>query len=229
MAVLKYHSYALLCKMFAISLALAVFLLLDDPLDKYLQDFFYMGGGHWLLEKSLHPWAYYIFYLLPKWLLSLFSVFLLFQGVNSFRNGNKRRALQYGLVFLTLALVPLLISIIKNISLVPCPYNLVEYGGTVEAESIIQFILLRNSTEGSCFPAGHASGGFALLGLVFLARDHKEFWRYLFLANGLGFVMGIYQQARGAHFLSHNLVTQSIAFAVVLLILIIFNRFKKSL
>ena len=70
---------------------------------------------------------------------------------------------------------------------------------------------------GGCFPAGHASGGFALLGLV-AARGTRR-WRngILALGLGLGWWMGGYQMLKGAHYLSHTLTTMIVAWLVVLL------------
>jgi len=62
------------------------------------------------------------------------------------------------------------------------------------------------SEAGHCFPSGHASGGFALLALYFAAYLYAR-RPALFLLPGLlvGTVFALGQQARGAHFLSHDL------------------------
>lgn len=61
------------------------------------------------------------------------------------------------------------------------------------------------------FPAGHASGGFALLSLAWAWSGRTA--SRLGFAAGLGFggFMGLYQIARGEHFLSHTTATGLIA------------------
>ncbi|MPN56951.1 hypothetical protein SDC9_204644 [bioreactor metagenome] len=72
--------------------------------------------------------------------------------------------------------------------------------------------------RGYGFPAGHASGGFALLSLWFAFETRRG--RLLGLSAGLalGWTMGLYQMAKGAHFLSHTLVTMFGAWLMILLI-----------
>jgi membrane-associated PAP2 superfamily phosphatase len=114
---------------------------------------------------------------------------------------------------LTLATVPLLAGLGKRLLDVHCPYDLSRYGGE---ETYVRLCACRGPEEpetrrGGCFPAGHASGGFALLGLA-AARDDRR-WRRLALALGLGIGgwMGAYQMLRGAHFLSHTVTTLLLA------------------
>ena len=66
---------------------------------------------------------------------------------------------------------------------------------------------------GHCFPAGHASGGFALLALGWLSD--RRAWRIAGTGTGLaaGSVMAAYQMAKGAHFLSHSLATLALGAA----------------
>ncbi|QJW84804.1 hypothetical protein HK414_17725 [Ramlibacter terrae] len=62
---------------------------------------------------------------------------------------------------------------------------------------------------GRCFPAGHASSGFALFGGYFAWRgvDARTAHRWLAGAGAGGLVLGLAQQWRGAHFMSHTLWT----------------------
>ena len=72
----------------------------------------------------------------------------------------------------------------------------------------------RPARRGRCFPAGHASGGFALLGLIGLARTTRGRWAAFAVAMAAGWAMGVYQMAKGAHYLSHTLVTLLVAWGV---------------
>lgn len=79
---------------------------------------------------------------------------------------------------------------------------------------------------GRCFPAGHASGGFALIMLYFAVPNAR--WRWMGLAAGLaaGWLMGGYQMLRGEHFLSHTVTTMLLAWLVDLLIILVVERFR---
>jgi membrane-associated PAP2 superfamily phosphatase len=61
--------------------------------------------------------------------------------------------------------------------------------------------------SGGCFPAGHASTGFAFLGGYFAYRGSEPGRARAWLVGGLtaGLVLGLTQQMRGAHFMSHTL------------------------
>lgn len=67
-----------------------------------------------------------------------------------------------------------------------------------------------------CFPAGHASAGYAWLALYFFAREVQPKLRYWALGAGvcLGLVFGIAQQIRGAHFVSDDLWTAAVCWLV---------------
>jgi membrane-associated PAP2 superfamily phosphatase len=90
-----------------------------------------------------------------------------------------------------------------------CPYELTRYGGDVPYVKLFERFPddARPERRGVCFPAGHASGGFALLALSGLAATRRG--RLLGIAIGLavGPWMGIYQMLKGAHYLSHTLIT----------------------
>ena len=70
----------------------------------------------------------------------------------------------------------------------------------------------------ACFPAGHASAGYAWMALYFFFLATRPQWRWLGLAVGivLGLLFGVVQQLRGAHFLSHDLWTAVICWSCAL-------------
>lgn len=71
-----------------------------------------------------------------------------------------------------------------------------------------------SAAQGHCWPAGHASGGFALLAFRLLAGDPQRRRLVTGLALGAGWWMGGYQMLKGAHFISHTLVTLSLSVAI---------------
>lgn len=77
---------------------------------------------------------------------------------------------------------------------------------------------------GHCFPSGHSSGGFALLAIYFAAFPYTR-RPALFLLPGLviGFIFALGQQARGGHFLSHDLWTLSLCWFGALALFLLFR------
>jgi len=126
-----------------------------------------------------------------------------------------RRPLAY-LTLTTLA-ATLLVSWIKSWTDVDCPWDLLRYGGE---RPWLGLFAARPAglPRGVCFPAGHASAGYAWVATYFFARATRPRWRHRALAAGLGLglAFGIAQQLRGAHFLSHDLWTLAICWLVAL-------------
>jgi len=106
-----------------------------------------------------------------------------------------------------------------------CPWDLLRYGGTHPRVGLFG---LRPAGLGRnhCFPAGHASGGYAWLALYFFFLAVRPGWRWAGLAAGacLGLVFGVSQQLRGAHFLSHDLWTIAICWTTALALHVAFRR-----
>lgn len=103
-----------------------------------------------------------------------------------------------------------LITLFKSISHVSCAWDFARYGGERPYASV--FTEIMHLSGGECFPAGHASGGYAWLAFYFLGVYRNSNWRWAGLAFALsvGIVFGFAQQLRGAHFISHDLWTLGI-------------------
>jgi membrane-associated PAP2 superfamily phosphatase len=71
---------------------------------------------------------------------------------------------------------------------------------------------------GHCFPAAHASSGFALMAFYFVLRERHMRWAKVTLWGSIliGIAFGIAQQARGAHFLSHDVFSAFLVWMVSL-------------
>ena len=109
---------------------------------------------------------------------------------------------------LTTLLSLLAVVSIKYISSTSCPWDLAEFGGV--ARYVSHWTLgVVDGGGAHCFPAGHASAGFAFFGGYFVLRDAAPRAARIWLVATLvvGLVLGISQQARGAHFMSHTLWT----------------------
>ena len=102
----------------------------------------------------------------------------------------------------------LVVSGIKLHSHTSCPWDLREFGGVATHVSHWAWGVLDGGT-GGCFPAGHASAGFAFLGGFFVFRHvlPRTAARWLAGALAVGLIFGLAQQVRGAHYMSHTLWT----------------------
>lgn len=120
------------------------------------------------------------------------------------------------LVALCIAIIPLTIGIMKGRSDLYCPWSIDRYDGDRPHLHFFDPLPTDYPPDcGQCFPAGHASGGFALLGLYYLADSRRGRWLGFAIGMTAGWVMGIYQMLKGAHFLSHTIVTMLIALIIV--------------
>lgn len=99
------------------------------------------------------------------------------------------------------------VSALKWFSLSSCPWDLSAFGGWAQYSS--HWSAVPDGGSGHCFPAGHASAGFAFMGGFFAFRDQSPQLARLWLLGAVaaGLLFGIAQQARGAHFMSHTLWT----------------------
>lgn len=107
------------------------------------------------------------------------------------------------------ALVALLVvSSLKGLSATSCPWDLAEFGGVARYASHWALGIV-DGGGGHCFPAGHASAGFAFMGGYFALQRRQPRAARLWLAASLvaGLILGGAQQVRGAHFMSHTLWT----------------------
>lgn len=102
----------------------------------------------------------------------------------------------------------LVVTLIKGLSKTSCPWDLQVFGGV--ATYISHWDLFQiDGGGGHCFPAGHASTGFAFMAAYFSLRQNgaPTARRWLVCAVLAGLVLGVSQQMRGAHFMSHTLWT----------------------
>ena len=113
-----------------------------------------------------------------------------------------------GHAFITTLVALLVVSTIKIHSHTSCPWDLQQFGGVASHVSHWAWGVADGGT-GRCFPAGHASAGFAFIGGFFAFRHvlPKTAWRWFTGAMLVGFILGLAQQLRGAHYMSHTLWT----------------------
>lgn len=156
--------------------------------------------AHWLWRDALHDkirhWP---------WLLELVLLISIGLPFGNLKKISRARRAQLGLTTLAALLV---VSGIKTFSNTSCPWDLQYFGGV--ANYVSHWALgVKDGGNGGCFPAGHASAGFAFIGGFFAFRHSvpKSAWRWFAGAMLVGLVLGIAQQVRGAHYMSHTFWT----------------------
>jgi membrane-associated PAP2 superfamily phosphatase len=203
-----------------LTLAGALALFEFSGLDLWLQDHFYdFSARRWMVDAD-DPLGRLVFYNGPKAGIILLALAVLVLALGP---GRWRDRLHFGrrdlwVALLTLVSVPALAGLGKELSNIFCPSEIRRYGGDVPYVKLCDPYPAddRPARKGRCFPAGHASGGFALLGLMWLRRTRA--WRRggIILGLGVGWWMGAYQMLKGAHYLSHTVTTMLVAWIVLL-------------
>lgn len=190
-------------------------------LDIFIQSFFYnFNTKNWLINKD-EPLLKFFFYDGIKNLLILCAVAIFFSLI-FLRKKELIQEYKKGLIIVLLAaiFVPVIIGSLKAISNTPCPCNIVNFNGTYPETKVFDsypkgFI---QTSKAKCWPAGHASGGFALMALFFLFKTPKNQKRALVVALVIAWSMGLYKMLLGDHFLSHTIITMIMAWLIILII-----------
>ena len=130
-----------------------------------------------------------------------------------------------GYVLLAMLLATLIVGGLKVVTNVDCPWDVAGFGGHNP-----YFTLLADRPDAlkhaQCFPGAHASSGFALFCFYFVFRDRSRrvaHWM-LAMAIAVGVTFSIGQEARGAHFLSHDLTSVAIVWFVQLALYVMMLR-----
>lgn len=211
-------------KQIVITILLLVFVMaffqLTDS-DIYIQSFFYdFESKTWLIDKN-EPILKFFLYDGLKNLLLLFGL-LIFLSLIFLRKKSLVQEYKKGLIIVLLSaiFVPLIIGSLKAISNTPCPCNIVYFNGSYPDIKVFDsypkdFI---QTSKAKCWPAGHASGGFALMALFFFFKNPRNQFFGLIGAITLGWSMGTYKMLLGDHFLSHTIITMILAWIIILTI-----------
>lgn len=204
-----------------ILLVLAIIFFGITDIDTIFQDKFYNFQLHnWILDRNLEPFKF-IFYDGIKKLLILIAVILLIaliffskkQLIKDYKKG-------IYVVLFSAILVPVSVGALKAKTNMPCPKNIVRYEGIYPDTKVwenypIDFI---QEKKIKCWPAGHASGGFALFSLFFLFKNKKAKKIGIYITILIGWSMGLYKMFIGDHFLSHTVITMILSWFIVSLI-----------
>jgi membrane-associated PAP2 superfamily phosphatase len=163
---------------------------------------------HWLLTRVLHDGAKTL-----AWVFTLLLCLGVVWPVGPFQRLPFARRLQLPV---TALLASAVISALKGLNSTSCPWEMAAFGGVAQHLSHWSGWFMPDGGSGRCFPAGHATSGFAFVGGFFALRHHLPRLARGWLAGALvaGLVLGAVQQLRGAHFMSHTLWTAWICWMV---------------
>lgn len=197
---------------------LAALLLLEtSDIDRAVSRWFYDAGTHafplrhaFLFDTVLHHWMKYVVILIAVLISAAWLYTYIFPELRS-----QRRRLLF--LALALSLAPLTVSALKLVTNRPCPWDFADYGGAIPYTHL--FERSTPHARGQCFPAGHASTGFALLGFFFAAHHARRRGlarAALLLGLAGGIVLGMGRVAQGAHFVSHVLWSGLVCWLVML-------------
>jgi membrane-associated PAP2 superfamily phosphatase len=188
--------------------------------DRMLQQLFFQNG-EWLLSKSFHSEYKWLLYAGPKIFIGTIAGSFLILFLASMVSSKFKELLPLWrkpalLVLLSIIFVPLAVALLKSVTGVYSPVDMLQYGGKHPHIGLLEQLWTYGKTAGGrSFPAGHASGGFALVALYYLPV-RSGYKKILFSAGLLtGWGMGLYQMARGEHFFSHTLTTMFLALAIM--------------
>lgn len=198
-------------------------------LDRVISDLFYIPQthsfvaqhNHWF-EKLTHKWPRYLpnvtgglaltgalmslvwplLAKLPKLQVLLDTVRL--GPVLRFTTAYRR---DFWFVAISFSIATGLVHYFKSHTDVYCPVELVQYGGSaIRHEWYENLNFFHQIGHGRCWPGGHASAGYSMLALYFVARSYR--WKYstllLKVVLVLGSVYGTTKVMQGWHFMSHT-------------------------
>jgi membrane-associated PAP2 superfamily phosphatase len=190
-------------------------------LDISIQDFLFDPQTHtWLLGKHTQPYQF-IFYDGIKILLILFALLLLL-SLLFLRKSITIQKYKQGIIIVVLSavIVPFTASTLKKYTNMPCPKHTQHYGGIYPETKVWEHYpaSFKQPSHIQCWPAGHASGGFALLSLFFLFKSRKNRQRAILLGLSVGWIMGGYKMLIGDHYFSHTWITMLLSWLLILLI-----------
>lgn len=134
------------------------------------------------------------------------------------------------LALLGLILIPSAVAWLKLSTNRHCPWDIVDFGGFAPYLGLLAE-MPGEIVRGVCFPASHAATGFMWLAPALALHAASPRWsrRGIWLALGVGLLMGLTRQAQGGHFLSHTLWSAWLAWAMTVLLAALLGVSRSSL
>lgn len=155
----------------AILLLFVLFVFQYSNIDIEIQEYFYnFNTKEWIWDRK-EPISNLLLYTGLKKTLIVFAVIVLFTLV-IFWKKELIQKYKAGMIIIVLSsiLVPATVISLKNETNTPCPKNIEHFNGSYPDIKVFDSYPKDFKQEGKirCWPAGHASAGFALMSLFFL-------------------------------------------------------------
>lgn len=172
----------------------------------------WIGTGNWWIETVIHTGG--------RWATRVVVLAAIALWISTYVNPELRTLRRPAIYFsVSVVLSVSIVGLLKLVTNVDCPWDLAMFGGHYP---FVHLFAHRPAElrAGHCFPAAHASSGYALMALYFAFRERNATLARLglVLGIGIGLVFGLAQQARGAHFASHDVWSAFITWIVALTI-----------
>lgn len=193
-----------------------VFLNRYSNLDVALSNLFFNAELHQFPFKQ-NQWLTLILHDGMRWLAATVWLGLVFTALRT--KHNRANYIEIANLLTVSVLCAVAVSLLKAKSMHSCPWDLSIFGGSADYFRIFQDTRsLQNSGPGKCFPSGHASTAFMWIPLLYstlpILMQHRGWVTFAILTAGT--LSGGVQLLKGAHFMSHVLVSAWICWGVTL-------------
>lgn len=180
--------------------------------------YFDEASARWLGSGTGGWWARDILHTGGRWLVrGIAATALVLLALSFFVERLRPWRRQARFIALAMIVSTTVVGLLKTVTNVDCPWDLAGFGGH---NPFIPLFADRPDLlpRAQCFPGAHASSGFALVSFYFAFRDSRPRLALVLLAIALsvGVAFSIGQEARGAHFLSHDLVSAALVWFIQL-------------
>jgi membrane-associated PAP2 superfamily phosphatase len=198
---------------------LVVFTLLElGGADRRVAQALFHAHGQWLGTGAGDWWAHRLLHDGGRWVVrGVAATAAAAWGMSFLLRGTRRWRHAAGFVFTAIVASVAVVGGLKSLTNVDCPRDLAGFGG---ARPYVALFADRADylPRGRCFPGAHSSSGFALVCFYFLWRGRRPRAARagLVAACLMGVAFSVGQQARGAHFLTHDLASAGLVWFVQL-------------
>jgi membrane-associated PAP2 superfamily phosphatase len=184
------------------------------------QKFFDSARQQWLWDRD-EPISKFLLYDGIKGALIIYALSLaLILALPKLRRRVRTYIRPLLVALLSIIIVPAIVAELKTLTDVPCPRSIQGFNGHLPHVSVLDAWPegTRPDEIQRCFPASHASGGFALMALVLLGRSRRQRLAIAIGTLAVGWIMGGYKMLIGDHFLSHTIASMLLAWLIISLI-----------